>query len=60
MSDFDANKYRNDFIKQNYDRINLTLPKGKKERIKVAADAAGVSVNELINTAIDAYLRGRS
>ena len=36
-----------------YDRINLTMPKGKKELIKAAADALGVSVNTFINQAID-------
>lgn len=56
MSDFNASKYRNDFIKQNYDRVNLTLPKGKKEQIKAAATAAGMSLNEFINAAIDAYM----
>lgn len=56
MSDFDASKYRNDFIKQTYDRVNLTMPKGKKEQVKVAAATAGMSVNEFINAAIDAYM----
>lgn len=56
MSDFNASKYRNDFIKQNYDRVNLTLPKGKKEQVKAAAAAAGMSLNEFINAAIDAYM----
>ena len=56
MSDFNASKYRNDFIKQNYDRVNLTLPKGKKEQVKAAAAAAGMSLNEFINAAVDAYM----
>lgn len=49
-------KRQNEFIKQNYDRHNLTMPKGKKARIKKAAAATGQSVNEFINTAIDAAL----
>lgn len=48
--------YQNDYIKKNYDRHNLTMPKGKKERVKQAATAAGQSVNEFINEAIDEKL----
>lgn len=57
MSEFDAVKYKNDYIKQNYDRVNLTLPKGKKEQIKAAAAAVSMSLNEFINAAIDAYMK---
>ena len=44
--------YQNEFIKQAYDRINLTVPKGQKELIQAAAERAGESVNAYINTAI--------
>ena len=53
---FNQIKYQNEFIKQKYDRVNLTVPKGKKEKIKAAAKAAGQSVNEYINSAIDSYM----
>lgn len=53
---FNQIKYQNEFIKQKYDRVNLTVPKGKKEKIKEAAKAAGQSVNEYINSAIDNYM----
>lgn len=53
---FNQIKYQNEFIKQKYDRINLTVQKGKKEKIKAAAKAAGQSVNEYINSAIDSYI----
>lgn len=53
---FNQIKYQNEFIKQKYDRVNLTVPKGKKEKIKAAAKAAGQSVNEYINSAIDSYI----
>lgn len=36
-----------------YDRINLTVPKGKKEIVKAYADSNGESVNAFINRAID-------
>lgn len=53
---FNQIKYQNEFIKQKYDRVNLTVPKGKKEKIRAAAKAAGQSVNEYINSAIDSYI----
>ena len=53
---FNQIKYQNEFIKPKYDRVNLTVPKGKKEKIKAAAKAAGQSVNEYINSAIDSYM----
>ena len=40
--------YNNDFNNKAYDRINLTVPKGKKDIIKAAADQAGESVNGFI------------
>lgn len=45
--------YKNEFINKNYDRVNLTMPKGKKEVIKSHAQAKGESVNSFINRAID-------
>lgn len=39
------NKYNN----KAYDRINLTVKKGNKERIQAAAGAEGESVNGFIN-----------
>ena len=48
----DAIKYNNEFIKQAYDRINLTVPKGHKEKIQAAAALCGESVNAYINKAI--------
>lgn len=49
---FDKVKYDNAFIAQNYDRINLTVPKGAKEDIKKHAESQGESVNGFINRAI--------
>jgi predicted HicB family RNase H-like nuclease len=46
-------KWQNDYIAKTYDRINLTVPKGDKERIAIAAAAAGQSVNAYINQAIN-------
>lgn len=43
----------NRYIAKAYDRINLTVPKGKKETIKAHAESHGQSVNSFINEAID-------
>ena len=43
----------NKYMAANYDRINLTVEKGKREIIKAVADAAGESVNGYIKRAID-------
>jgi len=44
-----TNKYK----KNNYDRIEIVVPKGRKEIIRAAAEAQGASINNYINTAID-------
>ena len=38
----------NKYIANAYDRINLTVPKGKKDEIKAHAEALGESVNGYI------------
>ena len=43
----------NKYVKANYDRINVTIPKGRRDVIKAHADARGESVNGFINRAID-------
>lgn len=54
----EAIKYNNEFNKQAYDRINLTVPKGKKEVIQQKAAESGESVNSYINRAIDLLMNG--
>lgn len=46
-------EYRNTWIAEKLDRINLTVPKGKKEVIKAHSEARGESVNAFINRAVD-------
>lgn len=48
-----AVEYNNKFIAKAYDRINLTIPKGKKEIIQAHAETLGTSVNAFINRAIE-------
>ena len=40
------------YVKNNYDRLDLTVPKGNKAAIKEHADQMGESVNAFINRAI--------
>lgn len=51
--EFNQIKYQNKYIKEKYDRVGLTMPKGKKEVIKSRALEEGMSINEYINSLID-------
>lgn len=46
-------EYKNNWQKENVDRINLIVPKGKKDSIKAHAQARGESMNAFIQRAID-------
>ena len=46
----------NKWIAKAYDRINLTVPKGQKERLQAHTEAHGESVNGFINRAISETL----
>ncbi len=50
-----AIEYANDYIKEKYDRVNLTIPKGKKELYTKYAKANGMSLNAFINQLLDDY-----
>ena len=41
------------YVKDKYDRVVLTMPKGKKEIVQAHAVCNGMSVNAYINAAID-------
>ena len=41
------------YVKQNYDRIEVKVPKGRKDAIQAAASAQGESLNGFVTTAID-------
>jgi len=51
-------EYANEKIRELYDRINLTVPKGKKDEIKQVLSGSGKSVNEYIYMLICADLDG--
>lgn len=44
---------QNRWINKAYDRVNLTVPKGRKDAIKEHATQQGESVNAFINRAIN-------
>ena len=46
-------EYRNAWIAEKLDRVNLTMPKGQKDTIKAHAEAQGESLNAFINRAIN-------
>lgn len=48
-------KRQNEHIKENYDRVSVTLPKGTKERIQ----AQGLTVNGYINELVLEDLKRR-
>ena len=43
----------NKYVRENYDRVNVTMPKGKKDKIQACASRHGLSVTAYINAAID-------
>lgn len=45
------------YNKKSYDRIDVVVPKGKREIIKRYAAAHGMSANKFINLAIDAAMK---
>ncbi len=49
---FDANSYKQEFNRRNYDTIMFQPPKGSKDKLKALAKQEGVSVNELLRRAL--------
>ena len=47
------NKATQKYIKGNYERIYISLPKGRKENMKAAAEAAGESLTSYIVKAVE-------
>lgn len=50
-------KSKNEWIAKAYDRINLTVPKGRKADLQAIAERHGQSVNGFINSLIDEALK---
>lgn len=59
MNQKDIFKYRNDYNKTNYDRLNIQVPKGNKVKIDAYAKAKGyTSLNRYINDLIRKDMEG--
>lgn len=52
--------YKNQHIKDNYDRISLVLPKGQKSALKDFCEKMDISLNEYIKLLIQADTRSGS
>lgn len=51
------NKYKENYSRENYDRIQLVTPKGTRDKLKSEADRRGLpSVNALLNLLISSAL----
>lgn len=48
-----STRAKNKYNAENYERISLVVPKGKKEQIKAHAESQGESLNGFVNRAID-------
>lgn len=48
-----STKAQNKYINKAYDRINLIVPKGEKDKIQKHAESVGESVNGFIKRAIN-------
>ena len=55
MTQKEKTDYKRAFNEQKYDRLFITVPKGKKDEYKAKADAEGKSLNQYI---IDCIERG--
>lgn len=49
-------KATNKYIAKAYDRVNLTLPKGRKAELQAHAERMGESLNGFIGRAIDTFI----
>ena len=45
------------YVRQNYDRIEVKVPKGDKEVLQAHAQEQGESLNKFINRAIDEQIK---
>ena len=43
----------NRYVSKNYDRLNIMVPKGKREQLKNHAENQGESLNGFVNRAIN-------
>lgn len=46
-------EYDNNYVKEHFDRIEIKVPKGYRDKLKEAAKAEGVTVSEYIRSKLD-------
>ncbi len=51
------NKATQKYIKNNYDRIMITVPKGERDKYKAYAKSKGISLNALFINLIEADIK---
>ena len=49
MPKANTTEYKRAFVENNYDRISVTVPKGRKQAVEAHAKSKGESVNGLVN-----------
>lgn len=54
---FDNNSYQADYKRQNYDRLNILVPRGRGKSIKAEAGKRGISVSQLVVQALEAHCK---
>lgn len=52
-----STKAQNKYIAKAYDRVNLTLPKGRKAELQAHAEQRGESLNGFIGRAIEEQVK---
>lgn len=53
--DFNQFEYQNKYNSEKYDRLNIMVPKGRREILKIRAKSMGMSLNKYIVSAIEQF-----
>lgn len=56
MGEFNKAQYDSQYAKNNYDRLNILVPKGTKDKWKTIAAEQGKSLNAFVVDAVNAML----
>lgn len=54
---YDKAAYNQQYTKDNYDKLQTYVPRGRKADIKAAAERRGVSVSQLVIQALESYCK---
>lgn len=53
--DFNQFEYQNKYNSEKYDRLNIMVPKGRREILKIRAKSMGMSLNKYVISAIEQF-----